>query len=54
MTRSLEESLSRLKTDYVDLYWVHAWDPMTPVEETMRALDDMVRAGKILYVGISA
>ena len=53
LTRSLEESLSRLKTDYVDLYWVHAWDPMTPVEETMRALDDMVRAGKILYVGIS-
>jgi aryl-alcohol dehydrogenase-like predicted oxidoreductase len=53
MTRSLEESLARLKTDYVDLYWVHAWDPMTPVEETMRALDDLVRAGKVLYVGIS-
>ena len=53
MTRSLEESLSRMWTDYIDLYWVHAWDPMTPVEETMRALDDMVRAGKILYVGIS-
>lgn len=53
MTRSLEESLGRLGTDYVDLYWVHAWDPMTPLEETMRALDDMVRAGKILYVGIS-
>ena len=53
MARSLEESLSRLRTDYVDLYWVHAWDPMTPLEETMRALDDLVRAGKILYVGIS-
>ena len=53
MARSLEESLRRLRTDYVDLYWVHAWDPMTPLEETMRALDDMVRAGKILYVGIS-
>ncbi len=53
MTRSLEESLARLGTDYIDLYWVHAWDTMTPVEETMRALDDMVRAGKILYVGIS-
>jgi aryl-alcohol dehydrogenase-like predicted oxidoreductase len=53
MVRSLEESLTRLQTDYVDLYWVHAWDPMTPVEETLRALDDLVRAGKILYVGIS-
>ncbi len=53
MVQSLEESLARLRTDYVDLYWVHAWDPMTPVEETMRALDDLVRAGKVLYVGIS-
>src|SRR4030043_1996309 len=53
MARALEESLRRLRTDYVDLYWVHAWAPMTPLEETMRALDDMVRAGKILYVGIS-
>ncbi|MGZ9146771.1 MAG: aldo/keto reductase [Candidatus Deferrimicrobiaceae bacterium] len=53
MARSLEESLRRLRTDYVDLYWVHAWDPMTPLEETMRSLDDLVRAGKILYVGIS-
>ena len=53
MARSLEASLKRLKTDYIDLYWVHAWDFMTPVEEVMRALDDMVRAGKVLYVGIS-
>ncbi len=53
MVQSLEASLKRLKTDYIDLYWVHAWDYMTPVEEVMRALDDMVRAGKILYVGIS-
>lgn len=53
MVHSLEESLKRLRTDYVDLYWVHAWDPMTPLEETMRALDDLVRSGKILYVGIS-
>lgn len=53
MVHSLEESLKRLRTDYVDLYWVHAWDPMTPLEETMRALDDLVRAGKILYAGIS-
>jgi aryl-alcohol dehydrogenase-like predicted oxidoreductase len=53
MVQSLEASLKRLKTDAIDLYWVHAWDYMTPVEEVMRALDDMVRAGKILYVGIS-
>ncbi|APU14980.1 aldo/keto reductase [Actinoalloteichus fjordicus] len=50
---SLEESLRRLRTDYLDLYWVHLWDRQTPVEETMRALDDAVRAGKILYIGIS-
>ena len=53
LVQSLEESLRRLGTDYVDLYWVHAWDPFTPVEETMRALDDVVRAGKVLYAGIS-
>ena len=53
MVQSLEASLKRLNTDYIDLYWVHAWDFMTPVEEVMRALDDLVRAGKILYVGIS-
>jgi aryl-alcohol dehydrogenase-like predicted oxidoreductase len=53
MARSLEASLKRLKTDYLDLYWVHAWDFMTPVEEVMRGLDDMVRAGKVLYLGIS-
>lgn len=53
MVRSLEASLKRLKTDHIDLYYVHAWDFTTPVEEVMRALDDMVRAGKIHYVGIS-
>ncbi|MFC6020034.1 aldo/keto reductase [Plantactinospora solaniradicis] len=53
LTLSLETSLRRLRTDYVDLYWVHVWDRHTPIEETMRALDDAVRAGKILYVGIS-
>jgi len=53
MVQSVEASLKRLKTDYIDLYWVHAWDPLTPVEEVMRALDDLVRAGKVLYVGIS-
>jgi aryl-alcohol dehydrogenase-like predicted oxidoreductase len=50
---SLERSLTRLRTDYIDLLWVHIWDALTPVEETMRALDDAVRAGKVLYVGIS-
>ncbi|MEV5746183.1 aldo/keto reductase [Actinoallomurus sp. NPDC052308] len=50
---SLETSLRRLRTDHVDVYWVHMWDRDTPIEETMRALDDAVQAGKVLYVGIS-
>jgi len=50
---SLETSLRRLRTDYVDIYWVHLWDAHTPIEETVRALDDAVRAGKVLYIGIS-
>ncbi|MFD4427963.1 aldo/keto reductase [Nocardia sp. NPDC058497] len=50
---SLEQSLRRLRTDYVDVYWVHVWDQHTPIEETMRALDDVVRAGKALAIGIS-
>jgi aryl-alcohol dehydrogenase-like predicted oxidoreductase len=49
----LEESLRRLRTDHIDLYWLHNWDRNTPVEETMRALDDLVRAGKIRYIGFS-
>ncbi len=53
LTRSLEASLRRLRTDYVDLYWVHMWDGVTPVEEVVRALDDAVRAGKVLHVGFS-
>jgi aryl-alcohol dehydrogenase-like predicted oxidoreductase len=53
LVRSLEQSLARLRTDYIDVLWVHIWDPLTPVEETVRALDDVVRAGKVLYVGIS-
>ena len=53
MVQSLEASLRRMKLDYIDLYWLHAWDFMTPVEEVMRAFDDLVRAGKILYAGIS-
>lgn len=50
---SLETSLRRLGTDYIDLYYVHLWDHLTPIEETMRALDDAVRAGTVLHVGIS-
>jgi aryl-alcohol dehydrogenase-like predicted oxidoreductase len=53
MVQALEGSLLRLGVDYVDLYWVHAWDQLTPPEEMMRGLDDLVRAGKVLYVGIS-
>lgn len=53
LRRSLEQSLRRLNTDRIDLLWVHIWDPHTPIEETMRALDDAVSAGKVLYVGIS-
>lgn len=53
LVRSLEQSLKRLHTDYIDIFWVHIWDANTPIEETMRALDDTVRAGKVLYVGIS-
>lgn len=48
-----EQSLRRLQTDYIDLYWLHAWDEMTPVEETMRALDDLVRDGKVRFIGFS-
>lgn len=53
LVRALEASLERLGTDHVDLLWVHMWDGMTPVEEVVRALDDLVRAGKVLYVGAS-
>lgn len=53
MMRSVEESLKRLGTDYIDLFYLHIWDDRTPVEEILRAFDDLVRAGKILYVGIS-
>jgi len=53
MMQAVEASLKRLHTDYIDLYWVHIWDHITPVEEVMRGLDDLVRAGKVLYVGIS-
>ncbi|MFJ6750041.1 MULTISPECIES: aldo/keto reductase [unclassified Streptomyces] len=53
MVRSVEESLSRLRTGHLDILWVHARDNFTPVDEVMRALDDLVRAGKVLYVGVS-
>ncbi|MDX2285666.1 MAG: aldo/keto reductase [Bacteroidia bacterium] len=53
LVQSLEGSLKRLQTGYVDLLWVHAWDFTTPVAEVMRALDDLVRAGKVLHIGIS-
>ena len=49
----LEETLRRMQTDHLDLYWLHNWDAHTPIEETMRALDDLVTAGKIRYVGFS-
>lgn len=50
---SCEESLKRLQTDYIDLYWMHAWDKFTPIEETMRALDNLVKSGKVRYIGFS-
>src|SRR5215216_1698724 len=53
MVQALDASLRRLGTDYVDVYWLHVWGVFTPVEEVMRGLDDLVRAGKVLYVGIS-
>src|SRR6185295_14213914 len=48
-----EQSLRRLQTDSIDLYWLHGWDKFTPIDETMRALDDLVRAGKVRYIGFS-
>ena len=53
MMRAAEASLKRLQTEYIDLYWVHMWDGITPVEELMLGLNDLVRQGKVLYVGIS-
>jgi aryl-alcohol dehydrogenase-like predicted oxidoreductase len=50
---SVEDSLRRLQTDYIDLYQVHGWDVLTPIEETLRALDDLVRQGKVRYIGCS-
>jgi aryl-alcohol dehydrogenase-like predicted oxidoreductase len=53
MMRSVEASLKRLQTDYIDLYWLHVWDRITPLEEVMRAFDDLVTQGKILHAGVS-
>ncbi|MBS1660156.1 MAG: aldo/keto reductase [Bacteroidetes bacterium] len=50
---NLEHSLRRLQTDYIDLFWIHSWDFLTPMEETMRSLDNAVKAGKIRYIGVS-
>jgi aryl-alcohol dehydrogenase-like predicted oxidoreductase len=53
IVQQLEQSLRRLRTDYLDIYWLHNWDPVAPVEETLRTLDDLVAAGKVRYVGFS-
>ena len=53
LRQSVEASLRRLRTEYLDVLWVHAWDYTTPVEEVMRGLDDLVRAGKVNYVALS-
>jgi aryl-alcohol dehydrogenase-like predicted oxidoreductase len=50
---NLEHSLRRLQTDYIDLYWIHSWDWFTPMEETMRTLDNLVKSGKVRYIGVS-
>jgi aryl-alcohol dehydrogenase-like predicted oxidoreductase len=53
MFRSVEASLKRLHTDYIDMLWIHIWDYTTPIDEILRALDDLVRQGKVMYVGAS-
>jgi aryl-alcohol dehydrogenase-like predicted oxidoreductase len=53
IVQQLDNSLRRLQTDYADIYWLHNFDPVTPLEETMRALDDLVSAGKVRYIGFS-
>ena len=53
MMRSVEESLKRLNTEYIDLFYLHAWDSLTPIDEVMRGLDDLIRQGKINYIGFS-
>jgi aryl-alcohol dehydrogenase-like predicted oxidoreductase len=53
MVHSVEASLKRLRSEYIDLLWVHMWDSVTPIEEVMYALDALIRAGKVLYAGVS-
>ncbi len=53
LINACENSLRRLQTEYIDLYWLHIWDANTPIDETMAALDDLVRAGKVRYIGVS-
>jgi aryl-alcohol dehydrogenase-like predicted oxidoreductase len=53
MMRSLDASLKRLRTDYIDIFWLHAWDFTTAIEDVLRAFDDLVRAGKVLHIGVS-
>ncbi len=53
MIQSVEDSLRRLETDYIDLLYLHVWDSRTPVDEILRAFDDLVRSGKVLYIGLS-
>lgn len=53
MMQAITGSLERLRTDYIDLYWVHAWDMLTPIDEVMRGLDDLVSSGRVNYVGVS-
>ena len=51
--RAVEASLRRLRTDHLDLYQIHSWDPVTPIDETLQAMDDLVRSGKVRYIGCS-
>lgn len=53
IVNAAENSLRRLQTDYIDLYWLHIWDQNTPIDETMAALEDLVRVGKVRYIGVS-
>lgn len=53
MMQSVKASLERLRTDYMDLFWLHMWDFMTPIDEVMRGLDDLVKSGRVHYVGVS-
>src|SRR5918992_2228907 len=54
MMQAVEESLRRLQADHIDLYYCHRWDDTTPIEETLRGLDDLIRMGKVRYIGASA